>query len=321
MEGGHFAEMGTHGRISIPAGHCTQALLAFHHSIAALLDSQASQFTKDQPFTTAEPGSFHVGRSNVLKKAIMFFRLIANKQRVADFQLVFQMNLGVDRGFLRLVWCRASARVCLCACNSICPHTGPTHRTASYSKENRIEWWKSGAGGPCMQMPKQGWQRQIQRPDLPTHWKSQQYATASFLQVQAYQPNVSWIINLQIHVLLGHCAWNHAPLDTICRCTCLLAPVFHREGQICRSNLNQRLLALSVRPCDVLVRQWQTCRVVSQMQSAVVCKRPWCLHESRQQPHKHRWKPRPRPEKNGRQELAKVGARLCCQFSGPAVPM
>lgn len=61
---------------------------------------------------------------------------------------------------------------------------------------------------------------------------------------------------------------------TMCRCPCLLAQVFHREGQICRSNLNQRLLALSVRPCDVLVHQWQTCRVVSQMQSGGVCKRP-----------------------------------------------
>ena len=42
-----------------------------------------------------------------------------------------------------------------------------------------------------------------------------------------------------------------------------------REGQICGSNLYERLLAFPVWPCDVSVCKWETCTAVGQMESSV----------------------------------------------------
>ena len=52
-------------------------------------------------------------------------------------------------------------------------------------------------------------------------------------------------------------------------CAAVRMALGSREGQICGSNLYERLLAFPVWPCDVSVCKWETCTAVGQMESSV----------------------------------------------------
>ena len=53
------------------------------------------------------------------------------------------------------------------------------------------------------------------------------------------------------------------------QCAAVRMALGSREGQICGSNLYERLLAFPVWPCDVSVCKWETCTAVGQMESSV----------------------------------------------------